>query len=92
MTDSADRVEEAQLTIYSRLVECQKIAAGTLDKLLAAGMLREWHEYLPMYWRLIQTRLEFERKLAKAVADNKAKDPSWNLQRYLHLDCAVSHP
>lgn len=92
MTDSPDRVEETNLTIFSRLVECQRIAALKLDKLLDAGMQREWEEYQPVYWMVIHTRLKYAVKLAKVIEANKEKDPSWNLKQYLNLDAAVSHP
>ena len=92
MTDSPDRVEEFQLTIFSRLVECQRVSALKMDKLLDAGMQREWNQYQVMYWMVIHARLKYEAKLAKTIEANKEKDPDWSLSKYLNLDSAVSHP
>lgn len=92
MTVSPDQVEETELTILSRLVECQRLLSLGMDELLAAKKYREWDFYLTRYWMVIQTRLRYADKLAKTIEGIKEKDPHWSLAKYLHLDASVSQP
>jgi hypothetical protein len=80
--------EQRDYVIFSRLALCQFEAATKLDWFLAAGMLKEWNEYLPMYWMVIHLRLEYELKVFKVIQAHKS-DPHWTLAKF---DQAVSQP
>lgn len=81
--------EQQEYVTFARLAVCQNTVGHAMDRLLEAGLLKEWNAYLPMYWMLIQTRLSFERRVVKLVEVHKAKDPTWELTLY---DVAVSQP